>query len=1468
MRITGDPHSDRHDTHVSRPGSKPRCKRPASRPFFENSPPGPRPISARIKDGDGSGRRRNDIDRRGRQRASTDIDLTVPADSGLNTLVHDSEAAVRNPSGARTPWVDCCCATRYTPCVASSQNRSAEVGRYIRRQVIPQGMSVTEAARRLGVGRPALSNLLNGRAALSQKMALRLEATFGADRTQLLELQAASDRDRRRAEDRAVPVGAYVPDFLTIKARQIADWASNIQSRERLPVFLRHLIHATGRELSEVDFPGYDNAQRHGWDGWVVAGAAAPWVPEGRSGWELSVEQRPREKADHDYRMRRNKVSPAERAELTFVFVTPHNWEGKTRWAWGKQDAGEWKAVRAFDASDLEQWLETTISPRIWLAQELDLSTEGFETLDSFWNRWAKASDPPMTAAIFAPSIVAHLDAFKKWLGAPSARPFRVTADSREEAVAFLACLLRHEDAPAAALGRAVVFKSASTLRTLAQSSSPFIPIVYDEECEREIAAAYRQHHCIVVRPRNAVYREPDIAVELLDYVAFEKALSGMGIGSERVDRLARESGRSPTVLRRRLSQIEAIKTPPWARDEEVARRLMPMTLVGAWHRGSKADREVLAALAHCDYDEVKAGIASLPREDSPVWCVDQYHGVVSKIDALFAISRLITTKDVDDFLVCAECVLSESEPALKLPENQRWAAGFYGKVREHSSALRTGVCETLVLLAVHGNALFREGLGIDVAVRVADFVKRLLTPLTSDKLRSHDRDLPEYAEAAPDQFLALLEEDLRRSKPNLLAILKPTDAGLFNHPAGTGTLWALERLAWNPRTFPRVVRILARLSQKEIDDNWANQAMNSLSAVFRSWLPQTAAPLDDRIQALEMLCRHFREVGWQVCLHQLERGNHRVGHFSSRPRWRNDAAGAGRKIPPNRERHEFRRKALDLALEWRPHDGITLGGLVEHLDCMEESERSSVWNLVEIWSKSKADDKARKELRERIRRTVLTPVGLRDLEAEGDRARQICENLASRDPVVRHGWLFAEAWVETSVPEDRDGHVDWEAQDKRIHELRRSAMAEIWSSSGAEGTFALLADCDGWTVGRYAAGCAVKQEVAVDVLRSALSNQADAGERVDAFMCGFLGSVDEHIGSALISTLAETCGSDQIVRLFTCAPFRSQTWHLLDRQVRYVIDRYWRVVIVPRLAQLSEAEVAEVVDNLLEAGRPQDAFDVARIDWTKVETSRLKRLLTDLGSVRTGRGDNLENYYLSKALESLDGRPGVTMDEMVRLEFAHIEALDRSEHGIPNLERELAESPSLFVRVLALAFKRGDSGEGPPEWRVDDGDPRDLCAYRLLQKAAHVPGTDPEGKVDVRALRRWVAEARRLCSEHGRTEVGDIQIGQLLSRAPSEEDGSWPCRSVCEVVEAVASPEIASGFESGVYNGRGVVRRSMGEGGVQERRLSAQYRAWAQRWAWDYPRVGGILERIAQSYDRDAKREDFQVRTWKRLHH
>ncbi len=72
--------------------------------------------------------------------------------------------------------------------------RPAHPGQFIRMEVIaPLRLSVTEAAKVLGVTRPALSAFLNGRAALSPDMALRVEKAFGPKMDTLLRMQTAHE---------------------------------------------------------------------------------------------------------------------------------------------------------------------------------------------------------------------------------------------------------------------------------------------------------------------------------------------------------------------------------------------------------------------------------------------------------------------------------------------------------------------------------------------------------------------------------------------------------------------------------------------------------------------------------------------------------------------------------------------------------------------------------------------------------------------------------------------------------------------------------------------------------------------------------------------------------------------------------------------------------------------------------------------------------------------------------------------------------------------------------------------------------------------------------------------------------------------------------------------------------------------------------------------------------------------------
>jgi antitoxin HigA-1 len=89
--------------------------------------------------------------------------------------------------------------------------RPAHPGQFIRTEILePLELSVTRAATILGVTRPALSALLNGRASLSPDMALRIEKAFGPKMDTLLRMQTAYDIAAARDRAGDIRVKRYV----------------------------------------------------------------------------------------------------------------------------------------------------------------------------------------------------------------------------------------------------------------------------------------------------------------------------------------------------------------------------------------------------------------------------------------------------------------------------------------------------------------------------------------------------------------------------------------------------------------------------------------------------------------------------------------------------------------------------------------------------------------------------------------------------------------------------------------------------------------------------------------------------------------------------------------------------------------------------------------------------------------------------------------------------------------------------------------------------------------------------------------------------------------------------------------------------------------------------------------------------------------------------------------------------------
>jgi addiction module HigA family antidote len=1362
-------------------------------------------------------------------------------------------------------------------------------GTRIKAEVIPLGMSVTKAAQLMGVGRPALSNLLNGNAALSADMAARLERAFKYPLKELMEMQARYDAAQAKKKDTPAETKAYVPPFLAITANDIEEWVShNILARSRLAVFLRTLVHSTGRGLTKVDFPGNDDSERPGWDGFAEASEGTPWVPSGISGWEFGTNENPKPKADGDFDKSIKALDKKERAETTFVFVTPRRWAGKSAWVEAKNTKRLWKDVRAYDASDLEQWLEQSLPAQAWFANERHIPAQNVRSLDKCWVDWANVSAPPLTGALFSSAIEATRRTMLSRLSKAPEGPILIAADSTEEALAFLAQLLGERGGKelASYRDRVLVFDKPGILPRLVAGAQSFIPVVHTREVEREVAPYAKLMHSIVIYPRNAAATDPDIILEPANYDSFNKALAEMGKDRDEISRLANASGRSLTVLRRQLSTVPAVQTPEWAADHQTAASLVPFLFVGAWNSKNETDKLALSLMAdERPYDELEKECQRLTQlNDAPIWSIGGYRGVISKIDLLYAIAGAMTPNDLNRYFSMARMVLGEDDPALDLDEDQRWAASIHGKTREFSAAFREGISETLVLLAVHGGNLFKSRLGVDTEIEAARVVRDLLpTPLTTRILEANDRDLPTYAEAAPDEFLSILERDLKAKEPAVLGLLRPADTSAFGRsPSRTGLLWALEGLSWNPATLPRSAAILARLAKVEINDNWVNKPTNSLESIFRAWMPQTAADHQQRVGLVKKLAQRFPNVAWKLCIAQFG-DDHQVGHYSHKPRWRPDGYGFGEPFPTWGPIFEFVREMVEMALTWKDYSLEMLCDLVERLSALTEEDQARVWALVKAWAETKANDAEKAVMREKIRVSTLSRrAAIRakknnntvDIAVAGKAAYAALE---PSNILNKHAWLFRDSWVEESADEIEDiEKIDFRKREDRIKSQRIAALREIVTQRGVTGILELSRSGNAsWVIGTLAAYVLSEQQLP-ELLRHALAPVLAGKEEVHSYKNLIGGALramaDDDKREAVVRCIAKGLSEENMAQLFLLAPFGKRTWRLVDALSESAQAKYWSEV-APDWIHGSDAENSEGVERLLKAERPRAAFSCVQFELNKLDAQVLFRLLSAMaqgGNDQPGHY-RLEHYLVEEAFKQLNSSSTLTLDQKAGLEFTYLEVLarpwDKHNYGIPNLERYIDAHPELFVQAIAWAYKRKDGASDPTEFQVPQERIKGMAerGYKLLEAIQRIPGHNDLDELEAPRLAKWVASVRQSCAELSRAEVADVCLGKVLSCALVGMDGVWPCEAVRDVMEEIQSEDMMRGAHTGVYNSRGVHWR--GEGGDQERELAEKYRKWGQALQVSHPFVAAkLLMALAKTYDREASREDTEAGIRRRL--
>jgi hypothetical protein len=1232
----------------------------------------------------------------------------------------------------------------------------------------------------------------------------------------------------------------------------LADWAQRIDARAHLPDLIADLIRASITDASRFRFPGGDAGQVRGWDGVLETAEAAAFVPAGKSKWEFGAGAGAK-KATDDYNKRTDKTDPAEMAESTLVLVNLEKWDTPrkllTKWENDRTKEGKWKKVIYLDAVELVHWLDLHPAVAALYARNIlgNAPRNGALSTDEFWEMYSLRFKPRLHEKVVLGDRHEIAEDLLRNLAGP-AQAIMLGAETAIEVVAFAVAAIRMAppDVKRALEVKTLIVETEAAARFLSQHTNlTFITTNEGDRMSGVLASKGPTLSAVTgVQARKHTSLKRSSATGMLD------GFMAMGIDREEGYELAHRCGRSLTILERLISN-QAYCSPEWVSD---AGGMKAAFLAGGWSVSQELDKLVLADLSglknYVDLEEKL--LPTIMLADPPFDRVDGCWQVRAPVDAFSFYGHLVGEQDLQRLKAAVLKVFSH---VVEEPSRDEKFSLNYVSPANYSKWLREGLALTLLIIATMDQV---GGLYMNQAT-AQQFVDEVVSSLP-EWGKSHralvglSDQTALFAEAAPSPFLTALESMFGGEQGEIVGLFNDRDDWPFSASGPyIQILWALEVLAWDPKLLNRAAIVLAKLAELDPapDSNKSNRPINSLRDILLTWSPNTHATLRQRIACIDIVLSKVPAIGWQLLVKLLPRSHDTVSP-TQKPKLRDVAS--------------VNQEELTFGVVWDAQHAvvsraIALAGnneeraivLVNSFSAFRPDDREAVLAYIDSYLTEHRSDEANP-----VWSALQAMAAKHDFYADSDwamekeerqRIQDLLDSHRPGDPIYEDKQLFDD-WLPHVGRYNESGGLEPDA-------LRKEALARILERDGALGIFELTKK----------AAIPILVAQAIDIEQITQSNLVTLVEAaVQQSPIGDLALYASALGAQRYGDAWSQLIEEKIFPLVTDAgdkcylllgwPVNNWTWDFVESQGREVHDQYWqRLNIFPHGG--SHDDLLRAVKEFRAVGRSIEVLCLGHRRLTEFSSEIIITLLSEgLQQSESKQSGTMLSYYLESAFKELDGRADVERFAIARLEYAYLPAIQDQRRSLVIYE-QIAENPLLFIEILSHIYRGKNS---PAREDVTDHE-RNIASvsFRLLSSFKTLPGASAEG-VDLAKLESWIAGVRTAAAERDITDIADQHIGKTLAHSPRFDTGAiWPPVEVCMVIENLASEQIETGFEVECFNKRGAYMKSMGEGGAQERALAGEYSNWATQSA-EFCRTSAMLERISESWNRMADREDLRA--------
>jgi hypothetical protein len=901
---------------------------------------------------------------------------------------------------------------------------------------------------------------------------------------------------------------------------------------------------------------------------------------------------------------------------------------------------------------------------------------------------------------------------------------------------------------------------------------------------------------------------------------------------------------------------------PKW--EKHINPSFIPALLIGSWTESeSLADIDVFSKLAKSTYGEYVQSISNMVGGEDPFLLSyknnrDQTYKLANVEEAWEIAFHLLTPDVITTFKEVIVDVLTDVAPMYHLPIEEHYRGKIMSKGPKYSDTIKNGIIRSLIMLANNDSKDNHMNIG-STQRWVDETVQELLDQVDSkEKWFAISEYIPMIAEASPEVTLSVLEREVILPNSPLWQLFEQNSNGFWGRNYYTHILWALEKLLCLEETALRVVKVLAKLAEREVDYAISNSPMSTLHHALCAWLHDINISIDEKIQLTDYLVKQSK-IGWKLLeLILPDRSPGQAMMSMTKPHYRQFSIKY--KLTRRKEIIDTYKAYIEIAIRESKEDLKKWGILFDKFFFFEFGLADDVIVGVNRAIKQCSSDIIKYTFKEKVREILyrhrfycksnwaVKEEHLLRIEQEVYDIIQFENKLYD----YLH-WFTTDRLILIHPEPYEETQYDYNKERQTLWQMRRDALEEIQKDPNITiiGLLNMLSE-------EHQDGCRGISEIVASEFHGYMPNLSFIDELLDqnqtAAFLAYVGKIYEKEGLQVIRKVIEKVEDNHelTVELLNIAEIDKSLLSLVNSCKPIIVTEYWKS-LSPYKEIKDETIRLDIWNELLEAKNYPASVTMLNHNYFRdfpKHIELLTKIIMDPGNYNVYRDQN----RICKAFQHIYQFDNLTEEQHVQvrqLEWSYFHLL-KNEITPKFLIHDLKTDPRLMAELIRYAFKSSDGLEEPR--RPTENEKRLASqAFSILLELKELkfcPCVDEKDDISVDKLTEWTEQYLKLVDKNKQTDIGQNKLGEYLARSPMGKDGNFPHEAVRKVFENHYSEEIKQGFLSGVKYGRGVVKITNGK---EEKELSAQYERYAKAIRIEYPHMADALKKLADYFMRQS---------------